>query len=129
VSRGKTAPADGQLSFGPAEVANSSQQEVVRTICTQQPEVLSAQLLNDALEAAHITSYEVGQLVGVSESLVNRWRSPNHRECPSFVQLLKLPPSFHFQLHRAMNRHYGFGRQLLARVLDDLGAVAVAVGE
>jgi hypothetical protein len=125
----KASRANGQLSLPPTLLTNHSQQESVRTTCSQEPEVLSAQLLDAALKDAHITSYEVGQLVGVSESLVTRWRSPHHRECPSFVQLLKLPPSFHFELHRAMNRHYGFGRQLLARVLEDLGAVALAVGE
>lgn len=127
--RRSTSSADSQLSLPPTLLTNSSQQQPVRTICSQEPEALSAQLFDQALDAAHITSYEVGQLAGVSESLVNRWRSPNHRECPSFVQLLKLPPAFHLELHRAMNRHYGFGRQLLARVLDDLCGLAVAVGQ
>jgi DNA-binding transcriptional regulator YiaG len=135
----KSSRANAQLNLPPGLLPNSSQptssraissqHEPVRTICSQEPETLSAQLLHRALDDAGLTSYEVAQLVGVSESLVNRWRSPHHRECPSFVQLLKLPPSFQFQLHRALNRHYGFGRQLLVRVLDDLGAIGLAVGE
>jgi hypothetical protein len=123
-----SARSDGQLGLPPTLLPNDSQRASVRTNCSQEPETLSAHLLDRALHDAEISSYEVSQLVGVSESLVNRWRSPHHRECPSFVQLLKLPSAFHFELHRAMNRHYGFGRQLLARAIEDLGALALACG-
>jgi hypothetical protein len=92
-------------------------------------EQVAARMLDEAFTAAGLDTKEIAHLCDVTPSLVEKWRSTEQRGCPSFAQLLMLPPSFHFQLHRAMNRHYGFGRQLLARVLDDLGAVALAVGE
>lgn len=98
----------------------------------QQPSItecdaVAAQLFDEALTASGLSSQEVAYLLGVSESLVRKMRSVNCRENVSFTQLLKLPPSFHLALHRSMNRRFGFGRQLLARLLDDIGDLALAV--
>jgi hypothetical protein len=126
-------PADRQLNLPPTFVTNSSEAPAPRTICSSEPEVLGSLLFDEALRAvrdlhgnpAPITSKEAADLVGVSVSLVDRWRSPNYREAPSLTQLLRLPPSFHLELHRAMNRRFGFGRQLLRRLLDAVGDLAL----
>lgn len=117
--------ANGQLNLPPTLLTNHSQDEPLRTNCSHEPEALSAQLVDEAITEARLTSQEVAHLTGVSESLVNRWRSANYRECPSFTQLLRLPPAFHFELHRAMNRRFGFGRLLLRRLLDDVADLAL----
>lgn len=90
-------------------------------------ERLAADLLNTAFSAAHLDNKQIAHLCGVSVSLVEKWRSTEARGCPSLVQILLLPPTFHLALHRAMNARFGFGREALRRVLDDLGDL-VAVG-
>jgi hypothetical protein len=100
----------------------------------QQPEVspsdadaLAAMFFDEALTAAKITNQEAGFLIGVTESMVRKMRSTQNRERVSFTQLLRLPPKFHLELHRAMNRRFGFGRQLLGRLLDDMSDLALVI--
>lgn len=88
-------------------------------------ERLAATLLDEAIERAGLTNKEVAHLCGVSVSLVEKWRSTEARGCPSFVQMLLLPPAFHLELHRAMNRTFGFGRAALVQLLDAAGSLAV----
>ena len=90
-------------------------------------EHLAAEVLDGAFSAAGLTNKEIAHLCGVSVSLVEKWRSVEARGCPSFVQMLLLPPAFHLQLHRQLNRHYGFGRAALSRVLEGLGDLALVV--
>lgn len=78
---------------------------------------------------APITSQEVAHFCGVSESLVNRWRSQDYRDSPSLVQLLRHPVSFHVALNAALNRRYGFGRAALVRLLEAAGNLAFAAEE
>ena len=80
---------------------------------------------------AGVASKEVAAMLDVSESLVNRWRSENYRETPSFIQVCALQmQSFPFALalHRINNRRYGFGRAVLSRLLEAVGDLAT-VGE
>lgn len=90
-------------------------------------EQLAATFLGEAIEHAGLTNKEVAHLCGVSVSLVEKWRSIEARGCPSFVQMLLLPPAFHLELHRAMNRRFGFGAQILARLLNDVSDLALVV--
>ncbi len=90
-------------------------------------EQLAALLLGEALDAALLSNKEVAHACGVSVSLVEKWRSTEARGCPSFVQMLCLPPKFHLELHRAMNKRFGFGRQLLGRLLEDIADLALVV--
>lgn len=116
---------DSQLTFGPAVVATSSQPEPERTICSDPAELQAAQLFDEALNNAGISSKEVAHLFGISRSLVDRMRSPNYRAGVSFTQMLRLPPAFHLELVRAVNRKFGFGRQALLELLDVVGRLAV----
>jgi hypothetical protein len=104
----RSSRAHGQRSLPPMLLPNSSQDEAARRISSDEPEVIAARLFDASVAAAKLTNYEVATLTGVSESLVTRWRSENYRESPSFIQMLRLPPAFHLELHRALNRHYGF---------------------
>jgi hypothetical protein len=90
---------------------------------------IAALLFDQALRDPRcpMTNQEVAYLLKVSESLVQKWRSPGARACPSFAQMLKLPTSFHVALHRAMNRHFGFGRAALRDLLEAAGSLAVVV--
>jgi hypothetical protein len=132
--------ANTQLNLPPAEVLNSEQHSTafrksehdeaafrIPEQAVDASSVLAAELFDAACTDAKLTSKEVAHLMGISESLVQKMRSTESRGCPSFAQLLKLPPSFHLALHRSMNRRFGFGRQLLARLLDDIGDLALAV--
>jgi ribosome-binding protein aMBF1 (putative translation factor) len=89
--------------------------------------VLAAELFDAALQRAGLNSKEVAHLLGISESLVQKMRSTEQRGCPSFAQLLRLPPRFHIALHREMNDQFGFGRAALGRLLEAAGDLALAV--
>jgi len=112
-----------QLNLPPTEVASSEQ----RTETFGSSERLAAQFLNEAFLAAGLDTKEIAHLCGVSVSLVEKWRDVNARGCPSFVQMLLLPPSFHLALHRVMNRRFGFGKQALRDLLESAGALALAL--
>lgn len=118
-----------QSNLPPMMLTNRSQDVPVRTNCSQDdPDASAAAMFDAALSASGITSKEAAMLLGVSDSMVNRMRSPNHRERVSFAQMLRLPPAFHLSLHREMNKRFGFGRQALRDILDSLGTLAT-VGE
>ena len=89
--------------------------------------VLAAEFFDQALTDARLSSAEAAYLFGVSESLVRRMRQSHTRERVSFVQLLKLPPTFHIALHRRMNRRFGFGRAALKNLMDVAGDLALVI--
>lgn len=128
---------NSQLTFGPAEVANSAEVPAARANYSDEPQVLSAQLFDEALKNARDlrgnprpwTSKEIGERIGISESQVNKWRSPDYRETPSLLQWAALPPEVIFAFNRATNRRFGFGAQILARLLTDVSDLAVVVGQ
>lgn len=130
-----SSPTNAQLNLPPVALPNRSPDGGVRTISSHEPEVLTALLFDEALREtkdlrgrpAPITTKEAAALLGVSESLVTRWRSPHHRETPSLVQFMRLPSNFHVAWLRAMNPRVGFGQQLLRRLLDDLSDLALVV--
>lgn len=130
---------NSQLNLPPLPVVKETQQDspranhtpanVSRAKGTQQPDAdeMSAELFDTALTAASVTTAEAAFLLGISESLVRRMRSKDSRERVSFAQLLRLPPAFHLELHRAMNARYGYGRQALLDALDALGRIALVM--
>lgn len=124
-----------QLDFTASDVdemraarANQTQSETTLPKETHDAQSLAAELFDEALREARIETGEVAYLLGISESLVRRMRSKDARERVSFVQMLRLPPTFHIELHRAMNRRFGFGRAALRRLLDAVGDLVVAEG-
>lgn len=86
---------------------------------------LASELFDQALSDAGLTTKEVAYLLGVSDSLVMRMRSPEIRGRVSFTQLLRLPPAFHIALHRRLNARFGFGRAALRDLLEGLGTLAL----
>lgn len=104
-----------------AELRNSEQPEPV---CGK-AEQMAAELLDDAIVRACLTNKEIAHLCGVSVSLVEKWRSTDARGCPSFVQMLLLPPVFHLSLHKAMNARFGFARAAVLELIDAAGTLAV----
>jgi hypothetical protein len=85
----------------------------------------SSEIFDEAIRAAKLTNKEVAHLLGCSASLVMKMRSPEDRATVSFAQMLRLPLTFHIELHRAMNRRYGFGRAALARLVEAIGDIVV----
>lgn len=122
-----------QLSLPPMELRASERQGTAFRKSEQGDEALgkteqiAAVLLNEAFDACGLENKEIAHLCDVSVSLVDKWRSTEARGCPSFVQMLLLPPSFHLELHRAMNARFGFGRAILRRFLDDAADLALLV--
>ena len=116
-----------QQPLPPMPLVNCSQAEPVRTKDTQpdHASILASELFDAALTDARITSGEVSHLLGVSESLVNRMRSPNYREGVSLVQMLRLPIEFHWQLHKVMSRRLGLRQRAVAELLDAVGSIAL----
>lgn len=93
-------------------------------------EAMASEILAKVFQSAGLDTKEVAFLCGVSTSLVEKWQTPGTRGCPSFLQLLLLPPRFHLELFKELNRRMGFGRMLLRAVLDDAsGALALVVNE
>lgn len=117
---------DLQVSTPTLPVRTSEQLKVpFRSSEQAQPDALAAELLNAAFDAAGLENKQIAGLCCVSVSLVEKWRSAESRGCPSFLQMLLLPPSFHVELHKAMNKHYGYGRQAVLDLLDAVGRLAV----
>lgn len=106
---------------------NCSQPDVARTKDSRPDAatILASELFDAAITDARLTSGEVSHLLGISESLVNRMRSPNYREGVSLVQMLKLPIEFHWQLHKVMSRRLGLRRRAVAELLDAVGSIAL----
>lgn len=90
-------------------------------------ERLAAELLDAAFAAAGLSNKDIAHLCGVSQSLVEKWRSTESRGAPSFVQLLLLPPAFHITLHKLLNRRFGFSRAALRDLLEAAGSLALLV--
>lgn len=67
--------------------------------------------------------------LGVSESLISRWRNPEHREVPSLVQVIALGADFQRLFVKEQSKFYGFGRKALLDLVDAVGELSVAVGE
>ncbi len=118
-----------QQPLPPMPLEKCSHEPVLRTKDTQPDpaSVLASELFDAALTDARITSGEVAHLLGISESLVNRMRSPNYREGVSFTQLLRLPIEFHWQLHKVMSRRLGLRKRAVAELLDAVGSIALVV--
>ena len=128
-----------QLNLPPALLQGSEHQPVVLRKSEQASNALrtaeqaddssriAAELFDAAVVASKLRNPEIAHLIGVSESLVQKWRSAETRECPSFVQMLRLPPAFHIELHRAMNKRFGFGRAALNRLLDAVSDLSLVV--
>lgn len=127
----KSQRGDSQLTFGPAEVRNSEEaQPVLRSSeddATTPDSIheISASLFDDACKGARLTNKEVSFLWKCSVSNVEKMRLVGTRTCPSLVQLLLLPPRFHYEFHKAMNKRYGYGRAALREVLEALGTLAL----
>lgn len=92
-------------------------------------EQLAAEVLSAAFDAAGLENKQIAYLCGVSVSLVEKWRTPEQRGCPSLVQMLLLPPAFHLCLHRQLNKHFGFGKAALVQLLEAAGALALVIHE
>lgn len=120
---------NSQLGLGPMHLADRKQDSEVLPKRTRREEAqeISAVLFDSALTAANISTAEVAFILDISESLVRRMRSKDARERASFVQMLMLPPKFHIEMQRAMNRKYGFARAALGQALEALGALALAI--
>lgn len=129
-------PKHHQLNLPAAEVRSSEGREPT----FRNPEdsakdaayALSADLFNAACgDPVHggLTNQEIAYLWKCSEDLPRKMRSREARACPSLVQLLLLPPSFHLRLHRELNTRFGFGRAALMDLLDAAGRLALAVNE
>lgn len=122
-------PTHSQMNLPPVLLANDTQDEAPRPKCT--PAVASvhaAELFDEALTDARITTAEVAYLLSVSESLVRRMRSKDARERVSFAQMLLLPPAFHWALHKSMSTRYGYGRKALTDLLEAAGRIAMVIG-
>ena len=67
--------------------------------------------------------------VGVSRSMVTRWRDLDAREVPNTAQIAALGEDFNRIYGKVRNRFYGFGKRALIDLLDSVGELAEAVGE
>lgn len=91
-------------------------------------EILAASMFSNALDAANISRDEAAFLMGgITRSMVDQMCSTTVPKAPSLIQLLLLPPTFHLALIKELDKHYGLGRALLARVQESLGTLGLLV--
>lgn len=67
---------------------------------------------------------QVALALGVSESLVSRWRKPEYRELPSIGQIAAHGPEFVFVYLKEQRKFYGFGKRTILELLAMVGDVA-----
>lgn len=132
---------DSQLNLEPMEVRKPSDAEPSRRSASpaaperrnpSEPDALTiaaSTLFDQALTDARITNAEAAHLMGISESLVNRMRSPNYRECVSLVQLLRCGPSVTWQFHRALHARNKFAQVALREAVQSLSLLAVGIDQ
>jgi hypothetical protein len=73
---------------------------------------------------------EMSQLgVTVSQSMVQKWRSQNARECPNQIQLTRLGPAFMRRLQKSYAIRGQWAKAALLDIAESLGELAEAVGE
>lgn len=134
---------DSQLNLEPMEVRKPSDAEPSRRSASSaapaaserrnpsaEPDAITitaSQLFDRALDDAQITNAEAAHLMGISESLVNRMRSPNYRECVSLVQLLRCGPVVTWKFHVALHHKQQFGQRALREALQALSLVGVGI--
>lgn len=90
----------------------------------------AAALFDEALKRSGLdNNKDVAALIGVSQSLVDKWRRPNEPASPSLVHMMKLPATFHWEFIRGLFRRYRLAR-LAAREIESASSVmALAAGE
>jgi len=84
-------------------------------------------LFDQALHDACVTNQEASHLMGVSESLVHKMRSPDYRECVSLVQLLRCGPMVVWKFHCALHAKEQFGQRALREAMQALSLLAVGI--
>lgn len=87
----------------------------------------ASRLYDRALKVAGLDSQQVSDLFRVSVSLVDKWRNPNERACPSFWQINAHPIRFHLALESIRREQPAYRKAVLARVWDAFCDVALAV--
>jgi hypothetical protein len=123
-------PHQDQIALPPMEVRKADRDPaVVRKTdqARESAESLAATIFDAALKSAGIERGEAAYLFGVSTSMVDKMCSPNERQAPSLIQLLMMPPHFHIALIKELDKHFGLGRALLARVQESLGTLGLLV--
>lgn len=90
------------------------------------PEMLISVCFDEACMAAGLSNKEIASACGIaSDSMVSRWRSPEHKDCPSLVQVLKLGPDFLRLMNRGFSRRCGWGAKALLDLAHAVGEIAV----
>ena len=102
----------------------------MRTICSEsEADAEAAFLIDRALYDARITSKELAGHLNLTESLINRWRSPNYHESPAFRQIVRFPLWFHWKLFKLMAKRYGFAKYAAAESMDAAATFAMVASE
>lgn len=127
-------PNKSQLNLPPSLLANQTLREDVRpedTHPVDDPQAKAARVLNAAFKDSGRSSAEAAFCLKVSESLVNRWRSPDARESISSLQLFKLyrdlGPWFTYQYHVANHRENKLAKVALREAVQSLSLLAVGL--
>lgn len=120
---------DSQMNLPPALLTNREPQAPALTKSEPYEDVgVAASFLFDkALSDAGLTTGEAAHLMGVSENMVNRMRSPNYRECVSLVQLLRCGPSVVWKFHKILHAKEKFNQLALRDALQSLSLLAVGL--
>lgn len=112
---------ENQLNLPPCEVRNSDNGPTDRS-------VFASRVFHLSLVAAEMTNQEVAYVVGVSESLVQKWRSQNDRQVPSLAHLVQLPPRFWIEMWCLLNDRLGLRDAAVERVAAALADLKLLEG-
>lgn len=108
---------------------NHSSDDEPRMNLSDDPFVLASLMFDGCMKDARLETKEVASLCGVTDSLVNRWRSPNYQESPSLVHLLRLPAAFHWALVKRLVKRFAFGQRAIAEAVEAQNVWAAVVGQ
>lgn len=103
-------------------------QEHEPEVAPDQADAVASLLFDHALSDARLTSGEAAYLLGVSESMVRKMRSPQSRESVSLPKLLLLPIDFWICFIPLVVRRLNLGQRIIGGLMNHLSVLSLVVG-
>lgn len=115
-----------QLGLPPAPLQKVSSPEPGETLTAE--ERAASQDFDAAIASCGLAAKVIAIHAGVSESLVSRWRSPQHRDFPNIAQIERLPLEFQAAYLRLRFRRTNVAAVMAARVTESVQMLGLAAG-
>lgn len=90
---------------------------------------MAAEIFDESCIRAGLNNKFIAQHLGVSDSLVARWRLPHTKDRATVAQMLRLPGFFLLALHKVLGQRFGARKAAMAALLDAVADLAAADDE